>query len=66
MGDEGIMAGPRARLDALSRGVEAVWGMTFEEYAQLCVDDPETAEEIAQTAIAKLKGKEALVWKKGV
>ena len=65
MGDEGIIAGPKARLDALGRGVEKVWGMTFEEYAQLCVDDPEAAEEIAQIAVEKLKEKEALVWKKG-
>lgn len=63
--EEGLMAGPKARLDALARGVEEVWGITFEEYAQLCVDDPEAAEEINQAAIAKLKEREALVWKKG-
>ena len=63
--EEGLMAGPKARLDALARGVEKVWGITFEEYAQLCVDDPEAAEEIAQTAVAKIKEKEALVWKRG-
>lgn len=60
------ITGAKNRLDALARGVEKVWGMTFEEYAQLCVDDPEAAEEINQTAIAKLKEREeALVWKKG-
>ena len=63
--EEGLIGGPKARLDALSRGVEKVWGITFEEYAQLCVDDPEAAEEIAQIAVEKLKEKEALVWKRG-
>lgn len=63
--DEGIISGPKARLDALARGVEEVWGITFEEYAQLCVDDPEAAEEINQAAVAKLNEREALVWKKG-
>ena len=51
------MTGPRARLDAMARGVEAAWGMTFEEYANLCVDNPAEAQRVADRAVAKLTNK---------
>ncbi len=42
------------RLDALSKAVEALWGMTFAEYAMLCYDDPEAAQQVADRAIEQL------------
>lgn len=50
----GITDGQLQRMDALRRGVEEAWGMTFDEYAVLCVDDPEEAQRVASRAIKKL------------
>lgn len=46
--------GAKDRLQALSEGVERAWGMTFEEYANLCVDDPAAAERVAEEAVKRL------------
>jgi hypothetical protein len=48
------LTGPKQRLQALSDGVERAWGMTFEEYANLCVDDPAEAERVAKRAVESL------------
>jgi hypothetical protein len=47
------------RLAELSAGVEELWGMSFEEYAQLIVDDPDEAQRVSDRAIAKAKAREA-------
>lgn len=53
-----IMDGPRERLAALQAGVEELMGMTSEQYADLCVDDPDEAERVLQEAIERAKERE--------
>lgn len=56
-GDDMDVSGPLARMDALQRGVEELWGMSLEEYAELCVDDPEEAQRVADRAQERLTNK---------
>lgn len=42
------------RMNALQASVEALWGMTMDEYAELCVSDPDEADRVAAQAQERL------------